>query len=367
VRYILWSLIFIAACASGDSTVDPTLETTSALSGPWAPPTGGPAWRIQFNIVNPSVPGNSSCFGRPLNQLVHAGEDWGNAAGTAVRAIGAGTVIYNGAGINYPGAVIVIRHDLGASESAALGISASTIYSQYGHLTNVLVPVNAQVAAGQQIANVLDQGSNSHLHWEVRTVSVPQLCLFNFAGPGYTNSGTDARSWGYLSPSGSVAALAGAGPGTCDNNVAVGDTACSAGDPAAEFVCTSPGLPSSQQWTRRACSAGQACAGTHCQAQGGSCSCGGGTTFWGTAVAASDTSCGFQICGGDNQRYACQSDGWHGTGITGCNCRCSGGADAQGRPINADHTYCGYQVCGGDHQHYACTATGWSAQHDSCN
>ena len=165
-------------------------------------------------------------------------------------------------------------------------------------------------------------------------------------------------------------AFAGGAPsgGTCDNNVAVGDTACSQTDSTAEFVCTSPGLPSSQQWTRRACPAGQACVGTHCQPQGGgSCSCGGGATFWGTPVAASDTSCGFQVCGSDNQRYTCQSDGWHGAGNSPCNCRCANGADAQGRAINPDYTYCGYQVCGGDHQHYSCTATGWSAQHDTCN
>jgi len=127
-----------------------------------------------------------------------------------------------------------------------------------------------------------------------------------------------------------------------------------------------PGAPSSQQWTRHACGPGQACVGTHCQTQS-ACSCGGGSTFWGTPVAASDTSCGFQICGADNQRYTCQSDGWHGAGSSPCNCRCANGADAQGHPINPDHTYCGYQVCGGDHQHYSCTASGWSAQHDTCN
>ncbi len=100
---------------------------------------------------------------------------------------------------------------------------------------------------------------------------------------------------------------------------------------------------------------------------GGSCSCGGGSTFWGTPVPASDTSCGFQVCGSDNQRYSCLSDGWHAAGNSPCNCRCTGGADVQGRPINPDYTFCGYTVCGMDHQHYTCTAGGWSAQHDSCN
>jgi hypothetical protein len=364
MRHIIWSLICIAACAPADVGV----ATSSALSGPWAPPVAGWTWRIPFNIVNPSVPGNSTCFNKPLNQLVHTAEDWGNPAGTPVRAIGAGTVLYNGAGINYPGAVIVIRHDLAPSESAALGIAASTIYSQYGHLTGVLVAVNAQVAAGQQIASVLDQGSNSHLHWEVRTVAVPQLCGFNFAGPGYTDAGTNAQNWGYMSPSGSVSALASATPATCDNNVAVGNTACNPADPGAQFVCTSPGLPSSQQWTRQVCPTGQSCVGTHCQPSGGgSCSCSGGATFWGTPVPATATSCGFQVCGGDNQRYTCQSDGWHAAGNSPCNCRCANGADSQGRAINPDYTFCGYTVCGSDHQHYACTAGGWSAQHDTCN
>lgn len=52
---------------------------------------------------------------------------------------------------------------------------------------------------------------------------------------------------------------------TCDNNVAVGDTACSGADRSAQFVCTFPGQPSGQQWTRQVCPAGQSCLSTHCQ------------------------------------------------------------------------------------------------------
>jgi len=287
VRFLILTLSLLAACASDDafdptstsastSTATPTSTSSasSSLSSAWTQPTAGYSWRINFNIVNPYVSGNSTCFGRPLNQLVHSGEDWGNAAGTAVRAIGAGTVVY-AAFANYPGSVIVIRHDLNASERSALGVAGSQIYSMYGHLTGVLVSTGQQVAAGQQIASVLDQLSNSHLHWEVRTLEVPQLCQFIPPGPGYTNTGTDARSYGYLAPLGSVNALAGAvGPTTCDNNVPVGSTACNPADPVAQFVCTSPGLPSSQQWTRQLCPAGQTCSGTHCQ--GGLQACGFG-------------------------------------------------------------------------------------------
>jgi len=278
MRHILLSLAVVVGCASPEPR---EAELSAELSSAWVTPLASAAWKIGFNIVNPLVPGQSTCFGRPLNQLVHAGEDWGTAAGTPVRAIGAGTVVYS-AFANYPGSVIVIRHDLSAGERSALGV-AGPIFSQYGHLTSVLVGVGATVSAGQQIASVLDQPGNSHLHWEVRTAQVPQLCSFSVPGPGYTNTGTDARSWGYMSPSGSVTALGNAGPGTCDNNVPVNGTACNPADPGAQFVCTFPGLPSSQQWTRQACAAGQSCVGTRCQG-GGTPACGSGLFCAGNAI-----------------------------------------------------------------------------------
>lgn len=283
MRPVILSMLLIAACAQNDPSY---FQSTADLSNAWMTPLTGSAWRIGFNVVNPFAPGSGPCFGKPLSQLVHSGEDWGNAAGTPVRAIGAGRVVY-AAFANYPGSVVVIRHDLNASERAAMGIAGSTIYSMYGHLTGLLVSVGAQVSVGQQLASILDQASNSHLHWEVRTVEVPQLCGFNDPGPGYTDSGTDARNWGYLSPSGSVAALAGAGPGTCDNNVPVGGTACNPADPGAQFVCTSPGLPSSQQWTRQACPSGQSCSGTHCQGGGGPPACGSGLFCAGNQIPGS--------------------------------------------------------------------------------
>jgi hypothetical protein len=261
VRHAILSMLILAGCAQSEPSHD---QINADLTSTWVTPLAGFNWRIGFNLVNTSAPGFGSCFGKPLAQLVHAGEDWGTAAGTAVRAIGPGTVVF-AAFANYPGSVIVIRHDLSAAERTAMGISGSSIFSQYGHLTSLRVSVGSQVAAGQHIANVLDQASNSHLHWEVRTVEIPQLCGFNHPGPGYTNSGTDARNFGYRSPGGSVSALANAAPATCDNNVPVGGTACNPADPGAQFVCTSPGLPSSQQWTRQACPAGQSCSGNRCQ------------------------------------------------------------------------------------------------------
>jgi murein DD-endopeptidase MepM/ murein hydrolase activator NlpD len=237
---------------------------TTAGGRPWSMPLASHTWKIEDNIVNPYVPGWSSCFGRPMNEIVHAGEDWANAAGTQVRAIGEGTVIY-AQYAGYPGSVVVIRHDLTPGEQAALGAGTSTIYSQYGHLANLQVGAGAHVATGQHIGDVLDQGSNSHLHWEVRTAEVPQLCAYSIPGPGYTNAGTSARNWGYLDPAGSVTALAAATPATCDNNVPVDGTACAAQGEPVEYVCKRPGLPSHQQWDARPCGLGERCTGIGCQ------------------------------------------------------------------------------------------------------
>jgi GH25 family lysozyme M1 (1,4-beta-N-acetylmuramidase) len=77
------------------------------------------------------------------------------------------------------------------------------------------------------------------------------------------------------------------GATTCDNNVPVGGTACNPADPGAQFVCTSPGLPSNQQWTRQPCSSGQSCSGTHCQGGGGVPACGFGLFCAGNQIPGS--------------------------------------------------------------------------------
>ncbi len=294
----------------------------------WVQPLASTSWRIEFDIVNPSVAGQSSCFGRPMNQLVHAGEDWGVAAGTAVRAIGAGTVVY-AAFANYPGNVVVIRHDLDAVERAALGIASPVIYSQYGHLGTIQVAAGHQVAAGQQIGTIYNWGGNSHLHWEVRTAEKPQLCGFNHPGPGYTNSGTHPQQWGYLDPANAVAALAAANTAaTCDNGVPVGGTACAAQGEGIEYICRRPGLPSNQQWDTRPCAAGSTCQGASCQGGGAACSSH-------TSVAACDATggaCAWYACAnscqptGTDINQVCPS--WCSEHTTLTSCDATGGACA---------------------------------------
>jgi hypothetical protein len=91
----------------------------------------------------------------------HAGEDWylleGDTAGTLVYAISSGEVVYVGA--NYPGRVVIVRHDDG-------------LYSMYGHLDPAVPVQNGQrVARGDVLGTVLrrSDGVPNHLHFEVRT------------------------------------------------------------------------------------------------------------------------------------------------------------------------------------------------------
>lgn len=310
MRHVLCVSVLLAACAADEvpapapdananasesepgDEIDPAALAT--LGGPWAPPLS-PTWSIGFNIVNSGAPGWSSCFNRPLGELVHAGEDWFSPAGSAVRAIGSGTVEF-AQDWGYPGWVIVIRHELTPAERTALGTATSTIYSQYGHLVAPQVWVGQAVAAGQQIGSVYNWGSNSHVHWEVRTARAPGLCSYSVPGPGYTNNGTDARNWGYLSPRASVAALAGAGGGlTCDNNVPVDGTACAYNGDGVEYVCKRPGAPSNQQWDARACTGGNTCQGAACSGGGGGWNC--ADSQWGNQQ--------LWTCGADGERHKC--------------------------------------------------------------
>ncbi len=322
MRHAILSLCFLVSCAQTEhGDLDHSGDSAASVSTSWVQPLGGTIWRIGFNVVNPSVPGFGTCFGKPLAQLVHSGEDWANAAGTPVQAIGAGTVVY-AAFAKYPGSVIVIRHDLSAGERAALGIAGSTIYSQYGHLTNVLVTVGTQVTAGQQIASILDQGANSHLHWEVRTVEAPALCGFNDPGPGYTDAGTDARNWGYLSPSDSVATLAaagGGGGGTCQDQPTL--EACNATAGCAWYACVNKCYPTGTD-INQVCGGGWNCA----------------DSSWGAGQV--------WTCGGDGNRHECvNSSPVVDTCARGCVARGAGQDD----------------LCVQDDPGWSCASSSWGA------
>jgi hypothetical protein len=90
----------------------------------------------------------------------HQGVEFNNAAGTPVRAIGDGAVVY--AGPAEAGALTVaIRHDRGWQDQH--------VFSVYYHNSSLDVTLGQRVTAGQVIARVGNTGraTNDHLHLEV--------------------------------------------------------------------------------------------------------------------------------------------------------------------------------------------------------
>ncbi|MBZ4017554.1 M23 family metallopeptidase [Streptomyces purpurogeneiscleroticus] len=87
----------------------------------------------------------------------HSGIDFHAASGTAVHAVGAGTVVEAGWGGAY-GNNIVLKMDDGT-------------YTQYGHLSSIGVSVGQKVSANQQIGLSGSTGNSTgpHLHFEART------------------------------------------------------------------------------------------------------------------------------------------------------------------------------------------------------
>lgn len=92
----------------------------------------------------------------------HTGENWhaldGDTAGLEVFAAADGEVVF--AGYDYPGLVVILRHDEG-------------LFSMYGHLDHtVAVEPGQRVTRGELLGTVLarsDDYSRSHLHFELRS------------------------------------------------------------------------------------------------------------------------------------------------------------------------------------------------------
>ncbi|MER7396133.1 M23 family metallopeptidase [Streptomyces sp. NPDC000151] len=87
----------------------------------------------------------------------HTGIDFHAASGTAVHAVGAGTVVEAGWGGAYGNNIVLKMND--------------GTYTQYGHLSSIGVSVGQRVSANQQIALSGNTGNTTgpHLHFEART------------------------------------------------------------------------------------------------------------------------------------------------------------------------------------------------------
>ena len=89
----------------------------------------------------------------------HTGIDFHAASGTAVHAVGAGTVVQTGWGGAYGNQIVIKMND--------------GTYTQYGHLSSIGVSVGQTVTPGQQIglSGATGNTAGPHLHFEARTTS----------------------------------------------------------------------------------------------------------------------------------------------------------------------------------------------------
>ncbi len=201
--------------------------------GPYIPGTSGPlAVDTRYGAQNPALGDRDNCFrdaaGHPVpfSQLYHAGLDlfaldaggqvvWGWAAHQPVHAVADGVVVFTLE--TAADGVIIVEHFLP---------DGPPVYSVYWHVEDMQVQPGQPVARGQVLAVVLDQGANSHLHWEMRTFrdgsnlfppdSAGAACNGHTAGVAYTWDDDPARAhpdfYGYLDPAAFVESRPGESP-----------------------------------------------------------------------------------------------------------------------------------------------------------
>lgn len=125
-----------------------TAAAATAKNGAWADPALG------------RFPAGGH-YGAPRGGASHAGQDVSNSVGTAVYAAAGGTVVRRSWGGGLPGRTgnaLVISH-------------GNNQYTYYGHLNAYRVGLNAEVSAGQRIADMGATGNvtGPHLHFETHS------------------------------------------------------------------------------------------------------------------------------------------------------------------------------------------------------
>jgi murein DD-endopeptidase MepM/ murein hydrolase activator NlpD len=139
-----------AAAERAGRAARPTSPAVTPPAVEAAPPPPPPAWVSPM----PDAP-LSSCFGSRWGGA-HLGLDFAGAAGTPIRAVGAGTVLTAGWLYGGYGQSVMIDHGDGT-------------LTHYAHTSRVLVRPGEAVAPGQTIALEGSTGNSSgpHLHFEV--------------------------------------------------------------------------------------------------------------------------------------------------------------------------------------------------------
>lgn len=121
--------------------------------------------RTPFAVPVPGARMNSS-FGYRRDPItggrrLHAGQDWGGARGTPIRATADGTVSFAGQQSGY-GNMVIIRHDFGFE-------------TRYAHLSSIAVSVGQRVSRGDRVGGMGNTGRSTgvHLHYEIRVGGTP--------------------------------------------------------------------------------------------------------------------------------------------------------------------------------------------------
>jgi murein DD-endopeptidase MepM/ murein hydrolase activator NlpD len=162
-----------------------------------------PAFQAHFLMARPFSPDYVNWASRnyPYGSTaggtlrVHHGVDTMNPAGTPVRAVAEGTVVYAGSDTevlfgpqpNFYGKLVVIEHDFTTA-------GRLPVYTLYGHLSRISVESGQRVNLYQQVGLVGSTGvaEGAHLHFEVRAgdpfdynaTRNPDLWLQNFRDYG---------------------------------------------------------------------------------------------------------------------------------------------------------------------------------------
>ncbi|WP_369174030.1 LysM peptidoglycan-binding domain-containing M23 family metallopeptidase [Streptomyces sp. R28] len=127
------------------TTAAQSAETTSTASG-FSAPVAGAAVSTAYKVA-----------GSMWSSGYHTGVDFVTPTGTALKAVGAGTVVSAGWGGAYGNQVVIQLAD--------------GYYAQYAHLSSLSVSAGQTVTAGQQIglSGATGNVTGPHLHFEIRT------------------------------------------------------------------------------------------------------------------------------------------------------------------------------------------------------
>ena len=106
----------------------------------------------------------------------HGGVDIATAAGTPVRSIGDGTVVTAGFLTGW-GNVVTVKHTLADN---------TVIYSDYAHLSKILVAKGEAVMAGKVIGEVGNTGNSygNHLHFQIDVTNAPHPYYYSSCAKG---------------------------------------------------------------------------------------------------------------------------------------------------------------------------------------